>query len=118
MPRVLSEAKRSLYNDLVSSTIPFCIEISLRTTEGDTMVLETWSLGMTAEQVDPSVRVTTSSVSVYNRMGTLLKSLLFISRIIPAYKLSRSQGPDSYIIFYRIYLDKPQFHNLGEFLHN
>lgn len=111
VPEVLAEAKRALTTELISSSIPLCIEISLRTVEGDTMVLETWSLGVLSEQTDPSVRVT---YTVYNIMGILLKSLLSISRITPAYKLSRRQGPDSYVICYRIYLGEPQLHNLGK----
>ena len=76
------------------------------------MVLETWSLGVLPEHNDPTVRVT---YTVYNRMGILLKSLLSVSRVTPAYKLSRRQGPDSYIICYRIYMGEPQLHNLGMF---
>lgn len=74
------------------------------------MVLETWSLGVLPEHSDPTVRVT---YTVYNRMGILLKSLLSVSRITPAYKLSRRQGPDSYVICYRIYMGEPQLHTLG-----
>ncbi|XP_046834664.1 autophagy-related protein 13 isoform X1 [Vespa crabro] len=111
LPDVLAEAKRALCGEIVNSTIPLCIEISLRTVEGDTMVLETWSLGVLPEHSDPTVRVT---YTVYNRMGILLKSLLSVSRITPAYKLSRRQGPDSYVICYRIYMGEPQLHTLGD----
>ncbi|XP_051169959.1 autophagy-related protein 13 homolog isoform X2 [Leptopilina boulardi] len=111
LPEVLSEAKRVLCSDIISSTIPLCIEISLRTVEGDTMVLETWTLGVLPEQSDPTIRVT---YTVYNRMGILLKSLLSVSRVTPAYKLSRRQGPDSYVICYRIYMGEPQLHILGD----
>lgn len=110
LPEVLAEAKRVLCGEIINSTIPLCIEISLRTIEGDTMVLETWSLGVLPEHSDPTVRVT---YTVYNRMGILLKSLLSVSRITPAYKLSRRQGPDSYVICYRIYMGEPQLHTLG-----
>ena len=110
LPEVLVETKRSLSMDLISSAIPFCIEISLKTVEGDCMVLETWTLGILPEQSDPSIRVT---YTVYNRMGILLKSLLSVSRITPAYKLSRRQGPDSYVICYRTYTGEPQLHSLG-----
>lgn len=110
LPEVLAEAKRVLCGEIINSTIPLCIEISLRTVEGDTMVLETWSLGVLPEHSDPTVRVT---YTVYNRMGILLKSLLSVSRITPAYKLSRRQGPDSYVICYRIYMGEPQLHTLG-----
>lgn len=105
------EARKVLCNEIISSTIPLCIEISLRTVEGDTMVLETWTLGVLPEQSDPTIRVT---YTVYNRMGILLKSLLSVSRVTPAYKLSRRQGPDSYIICYRIYMGEPQLHILGK----
>ncbi|XP_015595001.1 autophagy-related protein 13 homolog isoform X2 [Cephus cinctus] len=111
LPDVLSEAKRALCGEIVSSTIPLCIEISLRTVEGDTMVLETWSLGVLPEHSDPTIRVT---YTVYNRMGILLKSLLSVTRITPAYKLSRRQGPESYVICYRIYMGEPQLHTLGD----
>ncbi|XP_053970878.1 autophagy-related protein 13 homolog isoform X2 [Hylaeus anthracinus] len=111
VPEVLAEAKRALCGEIINSTIPLCIEISLRTVEGDTMVLETWSLGILPEHSDPTIRVT---YTVYNRMGILLKSLLSVSRITPAYKLSRRQGPDSYVICYRIYMGEPQLHTLGD----
>ncbi|XP_078033968.1 autophagy-related 13 isoform X4 [Augochlora pura] len=111
VPEVLAEAKRALCGETVNSTIPLCIEISLRTVEGDTMVLETWSLRVLPEHSDPTIRVT---YTVYNRMGILLKSLLSVSRITPAYKLSRRQGPDSYVICYKIYVGEPQLHTLGD----
>lgn len=111
LPEVLAEAKRALYGEIVNSSIPLCIEISLRTVEGDTMVLETWSLGILPEHSDPTVRVT---YTIYNRMGILLKSLLSVSRVTPAYKLSRRQGPDSYVISHRIYMGEPQLHTLGD----
>lgn len=108
---VLTEAKRALCEELICSSVPLCIETSLRTVEGDTMILEMWSLGVLAEHSDPTVRIT---YTVYNRMGILLKSLLSVSRITPAYKLSRRQGPDSYVICYRIYMGEPQLHSLGD----
>lgn len=94
----------------MTSTVPICIEISLKTVEGDTMVLEMWSLGVLPEHIDPTVRVT---YTVYNRMGILLKSLLSVSRVTPAYKLSRRQSSDSYTMCYKIYMGEPQLHVLG-----
>ncbi|XP_021932976.1 autophagy-related protein 13 homolog isoform X7 [Zootermopsis nevadensis] len=111
LPEVLAEAKRALCGEVVTARLPLCVEISLRTVEGDSMMLETWCLGVLPEQCDPSVRVT---YTVYNRMGILLKSLVSVTRVTPAYKLSRRQGPDSYVICYRIYMGEPQLHNLGE----
>ncbi|KAK6628896.1 hypothetical protein RUM43_002713 [Polyplax serrata] len=111
LPEVLAEAKKALCGEVVTSRMPLCVEISLRTVEGDTMMLETWCLGLLPEQCDPSIRVT---YTVYNRMGILLKSLVSVTRVTPAYKLSRRQSPDSYVICYRIYMGEPQLHNLGE----
>ncbi|XP_024869821.1 autophagy-related protein 13 homolog isoform X3 [Temnothorax curvispinosus] len=111
LPEVSADAKRALCGEIVSSAVPLCIEISLKTVEGDKMVLETWSLGVLPEQSDPTVRVT---YTVYNRMGILLKSLISVSRVTPAYKLSRRQGPDSYTMCYRMYMGEPQLHNLGD----
>lgn len=95
----------------MTNCLPLCVEISLKTVEGDQMVLESWCLDILPEQCDPAVRVTHT---VYNRMGILLKSLVSVTRVTPAYKLSRRQGPDSYVICYRIYMDEPQMHNLGD----
>ncbi|XP_017777037.1 PREDICTED: autophagy-related protein 13 homolog isoform X2 [Nicrophorus vespilloides] len=111
LPDVLAETKKALNGEIVSARLPLCVEISLRTVEGDHMVLESWCLGIVPEQCDPSVRVTHT---VYNRMGILLKSLVSVTRVTPAYKLSRRQGPDSYIICYRIYMEEPQLHTLGD----
>ena len=86
-----------------------CLEISLHTIEGETMILETWWMTVT-DQVDASARV---SYTVYNRMGVLLKSLICAARVTPAYRLSRKQGSDTFVVCYRIYTGEPQFH-LGE----
>ncbi len=84
--------------------------MSLRTAEGENMVLETWSITMT-DQYDTSARV---SYTVYNRMGILLKSLICMSRVTPAYRLSRKQGAETFVICYRIYTGDPQSQHLGE----
>ena len=59
-----------------------CVEISLKTTEGDSMILETWWLTV-KEQTDPLAKV---SYTVYNRMGVMLKSLYCTTRATPAYR--------------------------------
>ncbi|KAK4877724.1 hypothetical protein RN001_010230 [Aquatica leii] len=111
LPEVLAEAKKAYNEDSVLSKLPLCVEISLRTVEGDQMVLESWCLGVLPEQYEYNSPFTQS---VYNRMGILLKSLVSVTRVTPAYKLSRRQGPDSYIILYRIYVGEPVLHALGD----
>ncbi|GJQ79576.1 Atg13 [Trypoxylus dichotomus] len=105
---VLDETKKAFNGEL---TLPVCVEISLHTVDGDKMVLECWYLKIIPEQRDLSIRI---MPTVYNRMGILLKSLVSVTRVTPAYKLSRRQGSDSYVICYRIYVDEPQLHNLGD----
>ncbi|PNI46647.1 ATG13 isoform 9 [Pan troglodytes] len=86
-----------------------CVEISLKTSEGDSMELEIWCLEMN-EKCDKEIKV---SYTVYNRLSLLLKSLLAITRVTPAYRLSRKQGHE-YVILYRIYFGEVQLSGLGE----
>lgn len=85
------------------------MEISLKTSEGDSMELEIWCLEMN-EKCDKEIKV---SYTVYNRLSLLLKSLLAITRVTPAYRLSRKQGHE-YVILYRIYFGEVQLNGLGE----
>ncbi|XP_019533226.2 autophagy-related protein 13 homolog isoform X1 [Aedes albopictus] len=113
-PDVLAETKKVLQisqHESIVTRLPLCVEISLQTVEGDSMILEVWFLSVQADQCDPQSRTTHS---VYNRMGLLLKSLLSVTRSTPAYKLSRRQSADSYQIFYRIYIGETQTHQLGD----
>lgn len=113
-PEIVEDTKRALNlvsGDSIIQRFPLSIEISLRTTEGDSMVLEVWSLGLATDRIDTNVR---ASHTIYNRMSILLKSLISVSRVTPAYKLSRRQSADSYQILYRIYVGDPESHCLGE----
>lgn len=110
------ETKRALNlvsGESILSRLPLCVEISLKTIEGDSMVLEVWYLGLAPDRCDPTQR---ASYTVYNRMAILLKSLISITRSTPAYKLSRRQSTDSYQILYRVYVGDPDTHSLGKFL--
>ncbi|XP_060084288.1 autophagy-related protein 13-like isoform X2 [Ylistrum balloti] len=113
IPDVHSEAKRALANQQPILGQNVCVEISLKTSEGATMVLETWYISLDPDHCDNNVKI---SYTVYNRMGTALKSLFTVSRVTPAYKLSRRQGvcSDDYVICYRIYAGDPQFFMLGD----
>lgn len=151
-PDVYAETKKALAlspGENILKRLPLCVEISLKTAEGDQMVLEVWSLdlqvpsgggsgagsgqaknnkdmGSNAATVNekagnqnintsqPETPCLKTAHAIYNRMGMLLKSLISLTRATPAYKLSRRQSPDSYNIYYRIYVEKPQVHALGE----
>lgn len=113
-PESLAQTKQVIETkpgESIMSRLPLCVEISLKTVDDDVMILEVWSLSCNKQVLDKSLRV---SHSVYNRMGTLLKSLVQVTRSIPAYKLSRKKSTESYDIFYRIYAGAPQIDNLGK----
>lgn len=86
-----------------------CVDIVLKTAEGDSMVLETWNISLSSE-----FRDYISTYALYSRFGIIIKSLLAISRVVPAYRYSRRQTPDTFVIDYRIYEGEPKCSNLGE----
>jgi hypothetical protein len=78
---------------------PLCVEISLKSPENDsTIIVENWSMSLDTSKIDPSARAT---AVVYPKMGVILKSLLCVSRLLPACGLSR-QLYDDWHICYRI----------------
>ncbi|XP_065284102.2 autophagy-related protein 13 isoform X3 [Dermacentor albipictus] len=103
-------------NEAMAGQIPepggpsLCTQISLQTVDGDTLVLEVWHLSV-SNVCDSSVR---AIYTVYNRMSLLLKSLITITRVTPAYRLSHNQSRDSYIICFNVYMGEPQLDMLGE----
>ncbi|XP_075423612.1 autophagy-related protein 13 isoform X8 [Ascaphus truei] len=109
IPEVTHEAKKALSGQLPAVGRSMCVEISLKTSEGDSMELEIWCLEMN-EKCDHEIKV---SYTVYNRLSMLLKSLLAVTRVTPAYRLSRKQGHE-YVILYRIYFGDVQLLGLKE----
>ncbi|XP_058066740.1 autophagy-related protein 13 homolog [Anopheles bellator] len=113
-PDVLVDTKKALQgsqHESIISRLPLCVEISLQTAEGGSMILEVWSLSIRTDQTNAPQRATNV---IYNRMGLLLKSLLSVTRVTPAYRVSRLKRSDSYDIYYRIYIGDPQTHQLGD----
>uniref|UniRef100_A0A3P8UNK8 Autophagy-related protein 13 n=1 Tax=Cynoglossus semilaevis TaxID=244447 RepID=A0A3P8UNK8_CYNSE len=108
IPEVTHEAKKALAGQLPGMGRSMCVEISLKTSEGDSMELETWCLEV--NECDKDIKV---SYTVYNRLSVLLKSLLAVTRVTPAYKLSRKQGHDFVMLY--IYFGEVQLSGLGEF---
>ncbi|XP_067043920.1 autophagy-related protein 13-like [Acropora muricata] len=108
-PDVSAEAKKVTSGKLPSQESPMCVEISLKTSEDESMVLETWCLGIN-DRVDSNTKVT---YTFYNRIGMLLKSLVSVTRVTPAYQLSRKQGKD-FMMCYKVYFGEVRFKELGE----
>lgn len=105
--------KNALPSDRVLETIrsQLHVEISVQTEDGDEMVLELWTLELDETQFDSSLKAMNT---VYFRMGILLKSLITVTRITPAYHLSRKQRTESFTIFYRVYNGEPKTKALGD----
>lgn len=109
-PEIQTEIKNIYGNSSIIDGEKVCFEISVKTSEGEETVLETWYLEAT-DHCDLMSRV---SCSVYARMGVLLRSLLIVTRAVPAYWVSREQAQDRYVMCYRIYLGTPLLTGLGE----
>ncbi|CAH0402095.1 unnamed protein product [Chilo suppressalis] len=110
-PEVTYDTKKVLNGEVVNALAKvLCIEISLRTNDGDRMVLEIWTVRIVPGG-DPNMN---SISTIYYRMSIMLKSTLSISRITPAYKMSRSQHKETYTISHKIYGGDPNFDLLGE----
>ena len=83
-----------------------CCEVSLKNSSGECMVLESWL--MTNEPLGaPRTKASIASDQVFtlsNRLTLLLKSIITLTRSTPIHKLSASgQGPDTFVICYRIF---------------
>lgn len=83
--------------------LPLCIEITLQTEEGYDMLLEVWTLSIIQELNSPAIR---ASHTVYSSFGSLLKSIIAVSRATPAYKLSRRTS-ETYRITHSISSTRP-----------
>uniref|UniRef100_A0A2I3HHH3 Autophagy-related protein 13 n=1 Tax=Nomascus leucogenys TaxID=61853 RepID=A0A2I3HHH3_NOMLE len=103
IPEVTHEAKKALAGQLPAVGRSMCVEISLKTSEYADRIF-------VPGRCDKEIKV---SYTVYNRLSLLLKSLLAITRVTPAYRLSRKQGHE-YVILYRIYFGEVQLSGLGE----
>lgn len=113
IPEVTVSTKKCLGSAphlLDSPHSPFSLEISLQTSDCDTIPLETWCISFDQSISDSTQRV---RFNIYNRMSLVLRSLLVCTRSTPTYQLSRKQSPDKYIIFYKMYTGEPMVDQLG-----
>lgn len=84
-----------------------CCEISLDAPDNKKMSLEYWVFSNEAlySSVENQKIASADIYDVYNRMGLLLKSIISLTRVTPARKLStKGQGPDTYVFCYRVYV--------------
>ncbi|GBN70405.1 Autophagy-related protein 13 [Araneus ventricosus] len=96
-----------------------CVEILLKTAEGDTLILEAWNLRLNNSKTywDPKFKRFAAPEIIFSNLTILLKSIICVTRAVPAFKLSLGQSATSYVIMYRIYPGEPQVHQLGNSPH-
>lgn len=97
----------------IDSKWKICCEISLKTSDDHSMVLEYWLFENTPLGLENGANGSPllnsnpySFVNVHNKMGTLIKSLMSLSRATPAFKLSSRRADDSHpshVICYRVF---------------
>lgn len=136
VPEVEDEVCRLLRNsDILRRTVQsfgrvpllFCVEISLRSADGVSLVLEHWTATVSDSSCVPATPVSPTRddqpsrnppanplSNTVTQLGLLLKSVLVVSRLTDVYGLSRHQTPDSHIILYRVFLGQPDVTTLGD----
>ena len=78
---------------------PICLDIVLKTSEGSYTVLETWQVASKPVGKDDQVK---NHITIYNRLGVLLKSVIAMSRVLPSYQLARKQDSD-FTLFFKVH---------------
>lgn len=114
LPEITAETKSAFGRHSMDLSRPVCIEISLRTTDEETMILEYWWVTNTNKTSQVELGYRASSL-VYNCIGTFLRSLLIATRSTPAYHLSRNQSTSSYRIQHKILFVEPVYCVEGDF---
>jgi autophagy-related protein 13 len=107
-PEILKHTKAALGSNSLPSP-PLLVEISLKPTDSEPLPIELWNLHFDEFDAEQNVRIL---FTVYNRMSLLLKSLISVSRVVPAYKYSRMKGSD-YQILYNVMAGEPDYNRLG-----
>ncbi len=101
-----SEIQKEVRSEFSSKTAvvqePLWLNVYLKTAEGHDSLLETWNLSF-VEKSDQNVK---NCSVVYNKLSLLLKSLIAVTRSLPAYKLTRRKDKD-FSFYYKIMAEPP-----------
>ncbi|KFM66041.1 Autophagy-related protein 13-like protein, partial [Stegodyphus mimosarum] len=115
-PEIQEKIKVACCNINPLKEFSLCVDILLKTADGDVLMLESWCLRMiySLQYWDPRYKVYAESEIVFSNLMVLLKSVIAITRAVPAYKLSLRQSAETYVMLYRIYPGEPVENQLGE----
>lgn len=103
---IQKEIKSEFVNKRAVIDEPLWIYVYLKTSEGLDSLLEIWNISFT-EKVDHTVR---NAFTVYNKLALLLKSVIAVSRSLPAYRLTRRKERD-FSFSYKICSSELEFVN-------
>ena len=87
---IQKEIKLEFVNKITVVDEPLWVYIYLKTSEGYESLLESWNISFT-EKTDQNVK---NAITVYNKLALLLKSVVSVSRSLPAYRLTRRKEKD------------------------
>ena len=73
-------------------------------------VLEIWQITIEEDLTDNSLKIQ----DVYEKQCIMLKSIIALSRTLPAYNVARDQHEENFHIKYNIYKQQPDLSLLGE----
>eukprot|EP00794_Sanderia_malayensis_P004233 gene4234-4797_t len=96
------EVKSEFANQNAVVQDPLWLNVYLKTAEGHDSILESWSIRFT-EKVDQCAK---GCFIIYNKLTLLLKTLISVSRSLPAYKLTRRKDKD-FSFYYKISSEEP-----------
>lgn len=91
-----------------------CCEVSLRTSDGNSMVLENWVMSNEPCTEEAKPMATNQSLTVYSRMSMLLKSIITLTRATPAYKISSREQSTELVICYRVFETNDPMENIRD----
>ncbi|GIY80434.1 autophagy-related protein 13 homolog [Caerostris darwini] len=114
-PEIQAKMREACSNINPLEEFCLCIETLLKTAEGDKLVLEAWSLRLINSKTfwDPKYKRFAYPDIIFSNLTVLLKSIISVTRAIPAFKLSHGQSATTFVLLYRIYPGEPQVHLLG-----
>ena len=106
---IQKEVKNEFANKSPVVQDPLWLNVYLKTAEGHDSLLETWNICFT-DKADASIK---NCFDVYNKLSLLLKSLISVTRSLPAYQLTRKKEKD-FSFYYKILAEPPTREEISE----
>lgn len=106
LPYISAEVKELLAQGFDDGIL--CVNVSLMFSDGESVKLENWTM-----ETEPR-RLEKRTLDVHSRMGLMLKSVLTLTRTLPAYQMLKNLDKELYNVCYKINMGSPTVSDLGE----